>query len=185
MGNALIYPKPDQFSAQQVMDDPILRYFHFAHLPTALREISEPFCDLAEFVVDHLPRNAERSVALRKLLEAKDAAVRANVEVARKETFYDRLLAESKTLETQRERLSNFFGTDRFDALDENQKELLRRQDRAMADYAAVLGQRIASNMPMGAKDPMEDSRPASDFWGGAEVKIVGGDQSEKPIPFD
>lgn len=173
----IIYPKPDQFSAQQVMDDPILRYFHFAHLPPALREISEPFCDLAEFVVDHLPRNAERSIALRKLLEAKDAAVRANVETvaARKETFYDRLLVESKTLETQRERLSNFFGTDRFDALDENQKELLRRQDRAMADYAAVLGQRIASNMPIAVEEYIEDG----------EVKITGGDKAETPIPFD
>lgn len=30
-------------------------------------------------IVTSLPRNAERTVALRKLLEAKDAAVRANV----------------------------------------------------------------------------------------------------------
>lgn len=36
-----------------------------------------PFCELAYTIVGSLPRNAERSVALRKLLEAKDAAVRA------------------------------------------------------------------------------------------------------------
>jgi hypothetical protein len=35
------------------------------------------FCGLAEHVVETLPRNPERTVALRKLLEAKDAAVRA------------------------------------------------------------------------------------------------------------
>ena len=35
--------------------------------------------ELARQLVEALPRNAERSVALRKLLEAKDAAVRANV----------------------------------------------------------------------------------------------------------
>lgn len=175
----IIYPKPDRFTAAQIMLDPVLRYFHFAHLPPALREISEPFCDLAAFVVDHLPRNAERTVALRKLLEAKDAAVRANVpDVApgRKESFYDRLLAESRELEEKREKLSNFFGTDLFAMLDENQKDLLRRQDRAMADYAAVLGQRIASNKPFADAGlvHMEDG----------EVQVRNGDKSETPIPF-
>ena len=35
--------------------------------------------DLPCYIVAAVPRNAERTVALRKLLEAKDAAVRANV----------------------------------------------------------------------------------------------------------
>lgn len=35
--------------------------------------------ELADYIVKHLPRNPERSMALRKLLEAKDAAVRAVV----------------------------------------------------------------------------------------------------------
>jgi len=34
---------------------------------------------LAEFVVNELPNCAERTVALRKLLEARDAAVRAKL----------------------------------------------------------------------------------------------------------
>jgi hypothetical protein len=37
------------------------------------------FYELACYIVTALPRNAERTVALRKLLEAKDAAVRANL----------------------------------------------------------------------------------------------------------
>ncbi len=39
-----------------------------------------PFCEIAKAIVSEdsgLPRNPERTVALRKLLEAKDAAVRA------------------------------------------------------------------------------------------------------------
>lgn len=60
-------------------EEPILQYFGYAHLPPHLSEVSSWFHDLAHAVVDHLPRNPERSVALRKLLEAKDAAVRARI----------------------------------------------------------------------------------------------------------
>lgn len=74
-----IHPSPTEFSAQQLTDDAILRYFHYAHLPAVLQASSKPFCDLARHIVETLPRNAERTVALRKLLEAKDAAVRSNV----------------------------------------------------------------------------------------------------------
>jgi hypothetical protein len=56
--------------------EPILQFFRYEHLPEALQAISAPFCDLARDVARHMPRNPERSVALRKLLEAKDAAVR-------------------------------------------------------------------------------------------------------------
>ena len=55
----------------------ISQFFAYQHLPEVLRAVSRPFCDLAEIIVDTLPRNPERTVALRKLLEAKDAAVRA------------------------------------------------------------------------------------------------------------
>ena len=54
----------------------ILQFFAVAHLPLHLQAVSKPFCDLAVVVME-LPRNPERTVALRKLLEAKDAAVRA------------------------------------------------------------------------------------------------------------
>ncbi len=59
--------------------DHIMQFFVYAHLPPALAEISRPFAELAKTIVDTLPRNPERTVALRKLLEAKDAAVRARV----------------------------------------------------------------------------------------------------------
>jgi len=59
--------------------DHIMQFFAFAHLPPHLAAVSAPFCDLANKIVAELPRNPERTVALRKLLEAKDAAVRALV----------------------------------------------------------------------------------------------------------
>ena len=60
-------------------NEPILQFFAYSHLPAHLQTVSKPFGDLATHVVDTLPRNPERTVALRKLLEAKDAAVRAKL----------------------------------------------------------------------------------------------------------
>jgi hypothetical protein len=74
-----IHPAPTEFSHAQIATDPILHFFHYAHLPEKLRATSRLFFILASTLVTTLPRNAERSVALRKLLEAKDAAVRANL----------------------------------------------------------------------------------------------------------
>lgn len=62
--------------------EPIMQFFEYAHLPPNLQKVSAPFCELAKAIIAEgtgLPRNAERSVALRKLLEAKDAAVRASI----------------------------------------------------------------------------------------------------------
>lgn len=80
------------------MDQPehIIQFFAYDHLPAHLAAISKPFHDLAHAIVGlghdeipygpaatttelPLPRNPERTVALRKLLEAKDAAVRARL----------------------------------------------------------------------------------------------------------
>ena len=55
----------------------LLQFFEYQHLPSQLQAISKPFCELAYGVVHDLPRNPERTTALRKLLEAKDCAVRA------------------------------------------------------------------------------------------------------------
>ena len=57
--------------------EPIMQYFAWQHLPSHLQAVSQPFGELAERLVANLPRSAERTVALRKLLEGKDAAVRA------------------------------------------------------------------------------------------------------------
>jgi hypothetical protein len=54
----------------------ILQFFAYSHLPAQLQEVSKPFGELAEKIADG-PQNAEATVALRKLLEAKDCAVRA------------------------------------------------------------------------------------------------------------
>lgn len=72
-----IHPAPTEFTAEEIAQDAILRFFHYAHLPAVLQTRSKPFCDLARHIIDTTPRNAERTVALRKLLEAKDAGVRA------------------------------------------------------------------------------------------------------------
>lgn len=59
--------------------DNLLQFFTYAHLPEDLQRISQPFCELAQSIVDRLPSNPERTTALRKLLEAKDCAVRAHL----------------------------------------------------------------------------------------------------------
>ncbi len=62
-----------------VDEEPILKFFAYVHLPERLAKISRPFYELAEHIYYTQPAGAERTVALRKLLEAKDAAVRAAV----------------------------------------------------------------------------------------------------------
>ena len=59
--------------------EPLLQFFAYEHLPANLQTISRPFGELATQIVETLPRNPERTTALRKLLEAKDCAVRAQL----------------------------------------------------------------------------------------------------------
>lgn len=59
------------------MHDYLLQFFKYEHLPENLQKVSKPFCDLAIQITGELPSNPERTAALRKLLEAKDCAVRA------------------------------------------------------------------------------------------------------------
>jgi hypothetical protein len=67
------------FSEGDSLDEPILQFFAFEHLPVHLQAISQPFEALAQKLIVALPRNPERTVMLRKLLEAKDCAVRASI----------------------------------------------------------------------------------------------------------
>jgi len=59
----------------------ILKYFEYNHLSKKLQKISKPFKELAYFIRYNIPDSVlsdeERDMALRKLLEAKDCAVRA------------------------------------------------------------------------------------------------------------
>ena len=57
----------------------MLAWFVYDHLPEKLKEVSKPFHTLAMQIVETIDGGPERTVALRKLLEAKDAAVRAKV----------------------------------------------------------------------------------------------------------
>lgn len=54
----------------------LLTYFRWRHLPAHLQDISVPFARQALKIAEGA-QNPEATVALRKLLEAKDAAVRA------------------------------------------------------------------------------------------------------------
>lgn len=58
----------------------LLQFFEYSHLPERLQEVSKPFGELAKHLDAVLPANAETTVALRKLLEAKDCAVRSLLE---------------------------------------------------------------------------------------------------------
>lgn len=53
-----------------------LPFFAFEHLPERLQDVSRPFGELARKVASEL-EGPEAAACLRKLLEAKDCAVRA------------------------------------------------------------------------------------------------------------
>lgn len=55
----------------------VLQFFEYTHLPPHLQKVSERFCELAHFLANEAPDSPETTVTLRKLLEAKDAGVRA------------------------------------------------------------------------------------------------------------
>lgn len=55
----------------------LLKFSAFEHLRADLQQYSVPFSNLAHHIVLAIPAGPERDVALGKLLEAKDAAVRA------------------------------------------------------------------------------------------------------------
>lgn len=59
----------------------LMQFFKYEHLTENLQSVSKQFCVLAEEIDNTLPINPEKTVALRKLLEAKDCAVRAVISV--------------------------------------------------------------------------------------------------------
>jgi hypothetical protein len=79
MNKTEIHPAPTEFTEEEIKADQILQFFHYSHLPEKLQSRSKPFCEMARNIIDTTPRNAERSTALRKLLEAKDCAIRAGL----------------------------------------------------------------------------------------------------------
>lgn len=57
----------------------MMQFFSYSHLPEHLQITSKKFFELAEYIDKNLQSNPEKTTALRKLLEAKDCAVRANI----------------------------------------------------------------------------------------------------------
>mgnify|MGYP001600831699 CR=1 FL=1 len=55
----------------------LMQFFKYDHLPPKLQEFSKPFAELALQLNEVLPDNSEKTTMLRRLLEAKDCAVRA------------------------------------------------------------------------------------------------------------
>ncbi len=55
----------------------LMQFFEYDHLSEELQAISGPFALVATLISEALPNNPEQTAALRKLLEAKDCAVRA------------------------------------------------------------------------------------------------------------
>lgn len=55
----------------------LARYFEYGHLPERLQAVSRPCGELAAAMIGALPDGPELTAGLRKLLEAKDAFVRA------------------------------------------------------------------------------------------------------------
>ena len=69
----------DHTPHNQIPDIEIMRWFEFDHLPPHLQAVSRPYADLARALTGSIPASQELAVALRKLLESKDAAVRAAI----------------------------------------------------------------------------------------------------------
>lgn len=61
------------------MSNSIMKYFEYRHLPGSLQGTSKAIGDLATKMDNELPDGPEKSAGLRKLLEAKDCFVRANI----------------------------------------------------------------------------------------------------------
>jgi len=58
-------------------DSLILGFFAYTHLVDALLPTARRFYELAHWIASELPQGKERSAALAKLLESKDAALKA------------------------------------------------------------------------------------------------------------
>ena len=57
--------------------DPILQFFEYHDLPVRHHTIARQYYVLVHYIAETTPRNPERTVAYRKLLESRDAALRA------------------------------------------------------------------------------------------------------------
>ena len=61
------------------MPSTTIQFFEYSHLPIQLQKVSQPIYELAHLMEEMLPDGPEKSAGMRKLLEAKDCFVRANI----------------------------------------------------------------------------------------------------------
>jgi len=66
-------------SGETQMGEGMLKWFVYDYLPEDLQAVSSQFAQIARNLAQNLEQGHERTVALRKLLEAKDAALRAKL----------------------------------------------------------------------------------------------------------
>lgn len=73
------YPEPKTKKKEEKAPpaSPIMKHFAYDHLPEPLQQVSKRIHDLANYFDTTLPDGPEKSAGLRKLLESKDAFVRA------------------------------------------------------------------------------------------------------------
>lgn len=133
----------------------ILQYFAYEHLPAHMQDFAGPFARLAAGLAAS-PPSPELTVALRKLLEGRDAAVRAlrpqrtpaEVEAmaagwAGPTTARERVVLELAELEDRLSRLTPFLGGAKFATLPAEQQADLREQEPVMRRYALILRRRL------------------------------------------
>ena len=56
-----------------------MKYFDYSHLPEHLQAVSKPIGELADLMDAFISEGEEKEVGMRRLLEAKDCFVRANL----------------------------------------------------------------------------------------------------------
>lgn len=135
------------------MQNTIMKYFEFAHLPAHLQEVSRPIGELAQQMNASLPDGAEKSAGLRKLLEAKDCLVRARLDAPAKDNSQAvsrpphqmRVIEERIQLDDKIKNLAAFFSTETYKGLDPAEQERLTTQLGAMNEYSDILAQRIVA----------------------------------------
>jgi hypothetical protein len=66
---------------ERMRSENLMRYFEYQHLPQKLQHVSRHFAVAADVVLHILPEGPEKTACLRKLLEAKDCAVRAALDL--------------------------------------------------------------------------------------------------------
>lgn len=75
-------PPPYALLSSTTIKFPDIQYFAYDHLPAHLQEVSQKFFNLATWMCNTFTYSKQLEISLYKLLEAKDAAVRAKINMS-------------------------------------------------------------------------------------------------------